>query len=289
MSSLREYYVFPNSMVMGPGKNPIGGGTIDSLIQRAGAPILWTPAEITTALWLDAADPTTITVTAGKVSEWRDKSGNIRHASQANDGMRPVVSVAAQNGLDALLFNGSNMLVLTSPISSTAEYLVVEVIRAGATSGQSAFSTAGSDLAPYYNDSSNANDLYAQMGTTYGFNTDCPQMETAHRVYSQVYNGNGVGNAARMKAYIDSIAVSFTYTGTIPATSPASTIASIGAYTGDGATLYLGWKSTIAEVVICRAASEDSRLKLEGYLAHKWGLAGSLPSSHPYKTSPPTI
>jgi hypothetical protein len=27
--------------------------------------------------------------------------------------------------------------------------------------------------------------------------------------------------------------------------------------------------------------------KAEGYLAHKWGLESSLPSSHPYKTSTP--
>ena len=27
--------------------------------------------------------------------------------------------------------------------------------------------------------------------------------------------------------------------------------------------------------------------KAEGYLAHKWGLESSLPSSHPYKTSAP--
>ena len=29
--------------------------------------------------------------------------------------------------------------------------------------------------------------------------------------------------------------------------------------------------------------------KAEGYLAHKWGLTGSLPSSHPYKNSAPTL
>jgi len=27
----------------------------------------------------------------------------------------------------------------------------------------------------------------------------------------------------------------------------------------------------------------------EGYLAHKWGLSGSLPSNHPYKSSAPTV
>lgn len=29
--------------------------------------------------------------------------------------------------------------------------------------------------------------------------------------------------------------------------------------------------------------------KLEGWAAHRWGLAGSLPAGHPYKTSAPTI
>lgn len=29
--------------------------------------------------------------------------------------------------------------------------------------------------------------------------------------------------------------------------------------------------------------------KAEGYLAHKWGLTGSLPSSHPYKNTAPTL
>ena len=28
--------------------------------------------------------------------------------------------------------------------------------------------------------------------------------------------------------------------------------------------------------------------KAEGYLAHKWGLEGSLDSSHPYRYTPPT-
>jgi len=33
----------------------------------------------------------------------------------------------------------------------------------------------------------------------------------------------------------------------------------------------------------------DRLEKAEGYLAHKWGLTNSLPSSHPYKNSPPTV
>jgi hypothetical protein len=35
--------------------------------------------------------------------------------------------------------------------------------------------------------------------------------------------------------------------------------------------------------------SDTNRQQIEGYLAHKWGLEGSLPSGHPYETSPPRI
>jgi hypothetical protein len=45
----------------------------------------------------------------------------------------------------------------------------------------------------------------------------------------------------------------------------------------------------VAEVIVCDAAlSTGDRQKLEGYLAHKWGLTGNLPAGHPYLSAPPT-
>jgi hypothetical protein len=44
----------------------------------------------------------------------------------------------------------------------------------------------------------------------------------------------------------------------------------------------------------CEIIAFDSTLaaldreKLEGYLAHKWGFAASLPTGHPYKSAPPS-
>jgi len=32
---------------------------------------------------------------------------------------------------------------------------------------------------------------------------------------------------------------------------------------------------------------ESERQKLEGYFAHRWGIENSLPSGHPYKSTPP--
>jgi hypothetical protein len=40
----------------------------------------------------------------------------------------------------------------------------------------------------------------------------------------------------------------------------------------------------IGELIVLENASDETRLKFEGYLAHKWGLADKLPSDHPYKT-----
>ena len=42
------------------------------------------------------------------------------------------------------------------------------------------------------------------------------------------------------------------------------------------------------EIVFLEAPTQAESDKVEGYLAHKWGLTANLPSGHPYKTSMPT-
>jgi len=58
-----------------------------------------------------------------------------------------------------------------------------------------------------------------------------------------------------------------------------------------GATLDLGsagFAGRIAEYIrLDSAPTESDRQKIEGYLAHEYGLEANLPSSHPYKSSPP--
>ena len=50
----------------------------------------------------------------------------------------------------------------------------------------------------------------------------------------------------------------------------------------------------IGELIVLQDASDETRKKFEGYLAHKWGLSHKLPNNHPYKTefnalfTPPT-
>lgn len=62
---------------------------------RAAASTAFDPRQIAgLGLWLDAADTSTVTLNAGNVSEWRDKSGNGRHASQSTAAFQPLYQAA---------------------------------------------------------------------------------------------------------------------------------------------------------------------------------------------------
>ena len=49
-----------------------------------------------------------------------------------------------------------------------------------------------------------------------------------------------------------------------------------------------GWKGVFGEVIAFNAKLTDAnRQKIEGYLAHKWGLSANLATSHSYSAGPP--
>lgn len=60
-------------------------------------------------LWLDGADSSTITLNGSTVSEWRDKSGNNRHAVQATALRQPAVTASARGGKSAIAFTNDWM------------------------------------------------------------------------------------------------------------------------------------------------------------------------------------
>ena len=68
----------------------------------------WTPAELPTELWFDAADSATVVHSSNSVSQWNDKSGNGRHATQTTASDRPTLQAGALNSKAVLRFDGSN-------------------------------------------------------------------------------------------------------------------------------------------------------------------------------------
>lgn len=59
------------------------------------------------ALWLDSSDASSVTLDgSNNVSQWADKSGNARHAAQADTNLRPTYLANGINGLPALRGDG---------------------------------------------------------------------------------------------------------------------------------------------------------------------------------------
>lgn len=68
---------------------------------------LWSPATLRPFAWWDASDLSTVTTVSGKVSEWRDKSGNGYTVSQTTDANRPTLRENGWNGLPVFDFAAS--------------------------------------------------------------------------------------------------------------------------------------------------------------------------------------
>jgi hypothetical protein len=50
------------------------------------------------------------------------------------------------------------------------------------------------------------------------------------------------------------------------------------------------WRGSVGEIIqVSGDLTVENRQRVEGYLAHKWGLEASLPADHPFRNAPPFI
>jgi hypothetical protein len=256
--------------------------------QFAAAAAPWTPADITTALWLDAADSSTVTTVNGAVSQWDDKSGNGRNATQATASSRPAYTNAGLNGLNILTFDGGDTLVGNAQIANPGYGMFVVCSFANNTSRMGVIDIGNSTNFRHcvieqntYRTPTQSYALYVPGAALY---SSVPT-SAGHKIISATSSANPGSNAAATTTYtvngtiatLTNSDVGSTY-GTIPAGY------TIGAF--QSAILHL--TGTIAEAIAFSAVVDTStRQKVEGYLAHKWGLAANLPADHPYKSAAP--
>ena len=245
--------------------------------------ILWTPAELDgVQLWLDADDSSTIVYNkeTSLVTDWHDKSGNNRHATQGAGANQPTYTTAGLNGKNVLTFSGD---YLTIP-SAESDYFAY----------QSAFIV--------YSDTSTAS-FVTPLGGKYGGSAGGPyhgyndetQIFSAQYTSSITRNGDNFKNGTDIGDGLStprpgSTPAIFSYIPTGQFNNPRR-LGVIGADFADSANR--GITGLIAEIIILEGdpdlndPSDTNRKKIEGYLAHNWGLAGDLSSDHPYKSSAP--
>ena len=244
----------------------------------------WTPADITTALWLDAADSDTITLDdSDNVEQWADKSGNGYDAT-ATGSARPLLTASG------LSFNGSGQSMLGSGQlfqQYQDGYGLFEV---------SSFETTSSRFTFMYgSDSQRRCGMQQWRGDTLfhantGTNTDqryVKSHDAAYMMRSAIYNGQGAGSTERLKCYENAhLHTTGSYRDSIPSdlgsTMPDQYLLCRRSNASDTT------KSIYSELVVLDyTPDEETREKIEGYLAHKWGLEANLPSDHPYKDNAP--
>jgi hypothetical protein len=217
---------------------------------------VWNPSMISTELWLDAADAGTITESGGAVSQWNDKSGNARHAIQTTSGNRPTVSTAVLNGKNVIAFDGSSQWF----------------------SNFSAFSVQALIAVTQTNQSKPFAGLHTASQSELILNATGTGVITAGAGGSALVNGVVSTSITFQQPFI--------WVHNKPsATSFARTLGQ--EFNVDGSDR--AWVGYCAELIDLGATpSTTNRQKIEGYLAHKWGLTANLPSDHPYKTVGPT-
>lgn len=243
----------------------------------------WTPDGLGAdlALWLDAADTSTITLNGSNVSQWDDKSGNDNHATQASAADQPVYTLNALNNKPALTFNNQ---WLDHPLSLLGESTIFAVANKTATNLQQQTIVAISDTGVAVD-----NAIWSQIATSpneWGTftNTFVPSNETigtSHRIVGTISNTPPSGP---IDMYTDG-EFSLSASGGRWSGTDNRDRRRIGSESSSDRRYHRG---DIAEIIIASSAllTED-RQKLEGYLAWKWGLVANLPSDHPYKINPP--
>lgn len=267
--------------VMGFGSDFSVRGLQSSLMRAQ----LWTPAEFTTALWLDAADSATITLTSGKVSQWADKSGNSRNAVQATASAQPVVTAAVQNGLNVLTFDGGDVLLTSAnfPETGNAEFSVFWVHTKTSPAAGSVFGwgdiTASLTACGLYDDNT-----YTGMSYAGGNDFKIGGIAAGYNVWGYVKSAGAINTTSTLTKNGASAGTSGHSTST---PNIAARPLSIGSWADYTSAKLVG---SVAELLVCPGSlSVGDRQIVEGYLAHKWGLTASLPSDHPHKSAPPTI
>lgn len=114
-----------------------GPTTVEAGVLRVEVPVGTTPPVAAPSLNLDASDASTLTVSAGVVTEWRDKSGagHIFTKPLLTSPSAPAYVTAAQNGLNAVSFDGVKDVLSASPAALGFEALTVFIVAAAPDNG----------------------------------------------------------------------------------------------------------------------------------------------------------
>jgi hypothetical protein len=224
---------------------------------------------------MDPTDSTTLTLSGSSVTQWRDKSATGAVFSTVN--ANPTYTASLINGLPGLdLTNASGFIsAATQNLAANLTLAMILVVKSGI-GGWGSFFTHGSrdlDIALERNSISTGTTLQFQSGNDNAganitFTTDqvALYIGTMTTATSRVLSRFGGGTTTT---------ASGTNSSTI--STGLQTVRIGRSDAGENCNSFIG------EIVYySRALTTIERQEVEGYLAWKWGLQTSLPSTHPF-------
>ena len=225
----------------------------------------WTPAALgsSLAIWLDASDATTLSSSGGLVSEWRDKSGNARHAVQTSPSSQPTLNGSAISISDYNRFMTGAMAVGSMPTS--IQVTVVFTASGGGRNGYQSHPftrTTNNFPTPY----DGYNDTLLVGGPTGSYAGFGGYADIRNRTTRTVLSTSM--SATKVEQYLN---------GTLQKTDsgnyPYQDVPSIF-YVGTRADRYTHFTGEINEIVVTNELSSTDRTSLNSYLGAKWAVSG---------------
>ena len=252
-------------------------------------PTLWEPSNLATpanmSVWLRSDSG--ITETTSVVTAWTDKSTNANNAS-ATTVYGPAVNAGALNGYNTVSFGGAKYMLISDAAtldlnSSGVSFIALVKTTVGSSSTLQGVitkddtwlysiefdSTAPTPLgSASFTDGSTAESSTAGTVTTNTWNILV--MNKSDKFY---VNGSDSGASAG-----------------VPAANNTHEVV-VGAWYDNATTTFSNYLTgEIAEVIVYAGQlTESERQKIEGYVAHRYGIQSNLPSSHPYRNFAPTV
>lgn len=245
---------------------------------------LWTPNVLRPALWFDAADLSTLTLVSGDASEWRDKSGNGRHASQGTAALQPSYNATTLNSKPGITFDGTLKFLTSVAISDIIFNNSYSAFTVGRANSASSNDGSGYLNSGFWGDSGGFISNYFRSANLIGaYNWD-----GGNRVATQAYTF-GTNLIAGLELSGGSIRLRQNGGNEIATasgnTSLTSGVLRIGKVFRDSDPNFNG---VVSEVIFSKGhVSTADRQRIEGYLAWKWGIR--LDARHPFVNRPPLI
>lgn len=234
--------------------------------------------------WYDADD--LIDPADSELASWPDRMGSFNASRTSAAGTGALLRYSAIGGKKAVEFRG---------FASAGKYTMSSSLMSGATSGSfyavmlcdadppGLDQNGGGVLSEFTSSSGNSHhpfsdgNIYEAFGTSSRKTVGNP---TPSLTSARIYNTDSA--ASNFRARLDGTQIFSTTSNTV---SFGTKTRSLGWSDGSTDTYYDG---KVGEVLIYNSVlAQADREKVEGYLAHKFGLTANLPALHPYKTVAP--